>query len=127
MKKAIMAIAMSIFLATACGCAALLVGTAAGAGTAVWLSGKLSQVVQKPYENVIEATRPALESLKLEITKETKGKEVTQIKGNYTDGREFWVDIRPVTEASSKIEVRVGMVSDKNESDKILKRILQYL
>ncbi len=46
----------------------------------------------------------------------------------YSDGKTIWVDIRRITEASSKIEVRVGAVSgDKAAADRILKRIERYL
>ena len=104
-----------------------MAGTAGGAGTAVWLSGKLTQEVHASREKAVKAARSALKSLKLEITKETKTEEVTQIKSNYTDGREIWIDIRPMTESSTKIEVRVGAIGDKAAADKILKKIASYL
>lgn len=109
------------------GCIALLAGTAGGAGTAVWLSGKLTQQVNAPYERSISAAKSAMNSLKLEITKETKSDDITQINGKYTDGREIWIDVRPVTEASSRIDVRVGAAGDKAAANKILKRIVSYL
>lgn len=110
------------------GCFAIFAGAAAGTGTAVWLSGKLTQQFNAPYEHTIKAARSAVDSLKLTVTKETRGETVAQIRGYYTDGKEFWIDIRKVTEASTKVEVRVGAVSsDKAASDKILKRIESYL
>lgn len=120
---------LSVFLlANVCGCFLLLAGAAGGAGTAVWLSGKLVQEVNYPFERSVSATRSALNSLKLEITKETIEKNVAQLMGKYSDGKTVWVDIRKITELSSKIEVRVGAVSgDKAAAEKILKRITQYL
>ncbi len=128
MRKLLKMAALSVFLLTAYGCAALLIGAGAGGvGTAVWLEGKLSQTVQAPYAKSVNAAKSAMRSLNLEVTKETKAEEVTQIKGKYTDGREIWIDIRPVTQTSSRIDIRVGAKGDKEAADKILKRIRGYL
>lgn len=127
MKRVFAVLGAGFFLLNIYGCWLLVAGTVGGVGTASWLSGKLSQQVEVSRERATYATKQALASLKLELTKETKAEEVTQIKGKYTDGREFWIDIRPVTESSSKIEVRVGATGDKAASDKILKRINSYL
>ncbi|MBI4335589.1 MAG: DUF3568 family protein [Candidatus Omnitrophica bacterium] len=108
------------------GCAALIGATAGGAGTAFWLSGKLSDTVNAPYKRTIDATKAAFKSLKLEIDKETYKEDVTQIIGKYTDGRKVWVDIRPLTENASKVEIRVGVKGDKSESAKILAKIKRH-
>jgi len=110
------------------GCVALLAGAVAGTGTAAWLSGKLTQEFNTSYERTINAAEKALRSLKLKVTKEAKEANVTQLKSKYSDGREIWIDIRKVTDNSTKVEVRVGAVSpDKAVADKILKRIQRYL
>jgi hypothetical protein len=127
MKKLLFYAVAAIFLVNMYGCFALFAGAAAGAGTALWLSDKLTQQVNAPYEQTIRATKSALESLKLAMTKETRDVNITQIKAKYTDDREIWIDIRPVTESSTRIDVRVGMTGDKVASDKILKQIARYL
>lgn len=128
MLRFFLAVILSIFLLTSlCGCIALLAGAAGGAGTAAWLQGKLTQEVHSPYERAIDAAKSALKSLRLELLKETRDQNVAQLKSAYTDGKEIWVDIRRITDNSSKIEVRVGVMSDKAAADKILKRILRYL
>lgn len=128
MRKTVFLFIMAIFLVDICGCAALIVGTAAGAGTAVWLSEKLTQEFNSPYERTIVAAKKALLSLNLKITKESKEATVTQLKSEYTDGKDIWIDIRRVTENSTKVEIRVGAVSpDKEAATKILKRIQRYL
>ncbi len=110
------------------GCFALIAGTAAGAGTAVWLTDKSTQQFNAPYDFTIKAAENALKSLRLELTRETREARVTQLKSKYTDGKEIWIDIRKITENSTKVEVRVGMVnSDKEAASKILKRIQDYL
>lgn len=116
-----------VLVVNLCGCALLLAGAAGGAGTAFWLSGKLSDEVSASYERTIDVTKRALKSLDLEVDKETKSAEVAQIRSKYTDGREVWIDIRPLTETTSKIEIRVGVKGDKMASTKILERIKKYL
>ena len=127
-KKMTVFVLSGLFLLNICGCIALLAGAAGGAGTAAWLSGKLTQEFHAPYEQTISAAKTALKSLHLEITKETHEESVTQLKSKYSDGREIWIDIRKVSEESSKVEVRVGSIgANKEAAGKILKRIQTYL
>lgn len=109
------------------GCVPLLAGAAGGAGTAAWLSGKLSQEVNASYENAVRAADSGLKSLRLEALKQTATDSITQIRSKYTDGKEIWIDVRRVTESLSRIEVRVGVLGDKEAAGKILERINRYL
>lgn len=129
MFKRIAVFILMVFIAiNLYGCFVLLAGAAGGAGTAAWLSGKLTEEVNYPLDRTVKATKSALASLKLPVTKETIETNVAQIMSKYTDGKTIWVDLRRVTDASSKIEVRVGAVSGNSEAaDKILKRIKRYL
>lgn len=127
-KKAILFGFMVLLSLNMCSCAALLVGGAAGAGTAVWLSDKLTQQVNASYERTINAAETALKSLNLEIIKEVKGKHVTQLKSKYTDGKDIWIDVRKITKDSTKVEVRVGAINpDKEAAGRILKTIQNSL
>ena len=126
-KKIVFILICGIWLMQLYGCIALLAGAAGGAGTAAWLSGKLSQDVNAPYERTIDAAKAALKSLKFEVAKETHEQAVTQLKSYYTDGKDIWIDIRRISNSTSKVEVRVGMMSDKDAADMILKRIIRYL
>ncbi len=126
-KKITLLVLSGLLLLNVYGCIAVVAG-ASGAGTAVWLSGKLTQEVNAPYDRTVNAARQALKALRLEIARETREDNVTQLKSKYTDGKEIWIDVRRITENSSKVEVRVGAVSpDKKAADKILKKIQQNL
>ncbi len=128
MLRQISVIVLSAFLAiNLCGCAAVLAGAAGGVGTAAWLSGKLSSEIDAPYEQTIEASKNALDSLDMRVEKETRSDAVAQIISEYSDGSKVWIDIRPVTKKSVRIEIRVGARGDKAASDKILERIKKYL
>lgn len=128
-RKVLVFIIGAFLLANIYGCFALFAGAAAGGGgTAVWLSGKLTQEVNADVNTVVAAAKSALQSLKLEVTKETVEKDVAQIMGKYKDGKTIWIDVKRITDSSSKIEVRVGAVTpDKAAADKILKKIQEYL
>ena len=127
-KRVVVLMLPGLLLMNIYGCVALLAGAAGGVGTAVWLSEKLTQEVNAPFDRTVKAAKSALKSFKLEVTKETSEKNVAQIMSKYSDGKTIWIDIHRITESSSKIEVRVGAVSsDKRAADKILKRIIRYL
>lgn len=128
MFKKIAVLVFSVFLlVSTSGCVALLAGTAGGAGTATWLSGKLTQEVNASFENSLKATRAALKALKMDIEKETVKDNIAQFISNYTDGRQVWIDIRRISQSISKIEVRVGMKGDKEAARKILDKIVKFL
>ncbi len=128
LRKIGMLIFAGFLLFNVYGCFLLLAGGAGGAGTAVWLSGKLTQQVNASYDNAVKAAKSALRSLNLEITKETKEEAVAQVMSKYSDGRTIWIDIHKITANSSKIDVRVGgMGSDKAAASEIMKRINSYL
>ncbi len=119
---------MSAFLLTSLyGCATILVAGAGGAGTAFWLSGKLTETVNASFDRTIKGTKEALQSLNLPINKDTKKTSVAQIMTTYTDGSETWIDIRPVTKSTTQVSVRVGMRGDKAASSKILEAIKSHL
>lgn len=126
-KKIMVFVSLGLLLMNVYGCL-LLAGAAGGTGTAIWLSGKLTQEVNAPLDNAAGAAKSALKSLRLKVEKETTEQNVIQIISKYSDGKTIWIDIRKITDSSSKIEVRVGAVSgDKEAADKILKRIMRYL
>jgi ribosomal protein L21E len=110
-----------------CGCVVLLAGAVGGAGTAVWLSGKLVQEFNVPSDRAIRATHNALEELKLPITKETTTNDVTQIMSKYSDGKTIWIDIKSTTQAACRIEIRVGATGTKEAEQKILTKISAFL
>jgi hypothetical protein len=125
MKRRLLAFAVSGFLLlNLYGCVLLLAGGAAGVGTAVWLSDKLTQQVNASYDRTVTASEKALRSLNMPLSKESKEAKVTQLRSVYSDGKEVWIDVRKVTENSTKVEVRVGAVNpDKKAAEKILDRI----
>ncbi|MBM3248062.1 MAG: DUF3568 family protein [Candidatus Omnitrophica bacterium] len=126
-KKLVIFVILLALVPCLCGCFVLLAGAAGGAGTAAWLSNKLTQEVNAPFEKSIEATKSALKSLKLYVEKEIRKDNVAQIMSNYSDGKTIWIDIHRLTTKTSRIEVRVGVAGDEEAARKIMDKILRYL
>ncbi|MFH1856971.1 MAG: DUF3568 family protein [Candidatus Omnitrophota bacterium] len=126
-RKFILGVWGIVLLINVTGCAAVIGTVVGGAGTALWQSGKLSDEVNVSYNKAVQAVTMALKSLDMEITKETQTDKITQIKSNYADGRVVWINIIPINESTTRIEVRVGISGDKSESGKILEKIKKYL
>ena len=128
LKKIALFIFSGILMLNLSGCFLFVAGAVGGAGTAVWLSGKLTQEFHASYHETIDATKLALQSLDLKVVSEKRDENVTQLKGSYTDGSEMWIDIHRVTDNSTKVEVRVGGVSsNKDAASMILKKIQNFL
>lgn len=131
-KKLAVLISSVILLANLCGCVALIAGGAAGGvGTAVWLSGKLVQYVDMPLEQARKSSQDYLQSRNLKISiKETivGNKDVAQIRSRESSGERIRIDIYKITEASSRIEIRVGtLFSNKEAAARIMKGITERL
>lgn len=126
-KKAKLFFFIFLLAVASSGCMLLVAGAVGGTGTAVWLSDKLSQEVNAPFEKSINAATEAMKSLKLDIVKKTVKEDVAQIIGTYSDGRKMWIDVRPVSSSTSRVDIRVGALGDEVASRKILDKILRHL
>jgi hypothetical protein len=125
-RKSFLFVSLTFTVLSSSGCFLLLAGAAGGAGTAVWLQSKLSQTVNGPLPQAIQGAKAGLADLKVVVDKETTEPDVTQLKGEF-DGKPYWVDIRKVTDRSSKIEVRVGVPGDEKATRRIMEAIMKHL
>ncbi len=128
MKKRFALFLALIFLTTVLsGCMLLLAGAAGGAGTAVWLSGKLVEEENVSFLRSYDAAKAALASFRYPVEKDTIRTNVAQIIAKHTDGRTIWVDIHRITDVRSRIDVRVGARSDQDAARVLLERIKRNL
>ena len=125
-KRILFYIVGFIFVLHMYGCALLLAGAVGGAGTAVWLSDKLAQDINAPFEKSVQAAKTAFTKLNMTITKETKKDDVAQLISEYY-GKKVWVDVHKVSSKASRIEVRVGLTGDEQAAREILNKILLYI
>ena len=128
MVKRISTLAISaMLLVNLYGCVALFAGAAGGVGTAKWLSGKVVEEVDAPFDKVLSAAKTGLDSLTIEITKETIKENIAQFIAKHTDERTVWVDIRKISPKLTRIDVRVGANSDEAAARDIASRIISFL
>ncbi|MFH1360791.1 MAG: DUF3568 family protein [Candidatus Omnitrophota bacterium] len=108
------------------GCA-LLLGAAAGAGGVVWAKGRLQEEINKPLDNLYKATLAGLKDMDLPITFDRKDDMSAKVESKFADGTNVWVDVEYVTDHSTRIVIRVGVLGDQTRSNKILEAIKQKL
>lgn len=125
-KKIFYAMMICVFLISASGCVAVLLGAGA-AGGAVWTGGKLKNIVEAPYDRVVKAAEVSLNDLGYSLEKSTQKTNVTQLIAMHKDGRKTWVDINTVSPKTTKISVRVGIKGDNVASQEIIDRIMKRL
>ena len=109
------------------GCAALLVGGAAGAGSVVYVKGQLKEDMAASVPVVHDASISALKELNLPIIEDAHDKLSAKITSRFADGNDVWIEIESVTAESSKITIRVGVMGDEQKSRQILDVIHKHL
>ena len=62
--------------------------------------------------------------MKAAIYKETNAPDVIQILAKDVNGKQVWVDLRPVAPNTTKIDVRVGYLNGETDAKKILDNIV---
>jgi uncharacterized protein YceK len=109
------------------GCAAVVVGGAAGAGTVVYVKGQLNEDMNAPVSNVYDASLAALKELDLPIIEDNHDTLSAKIKSKFADGDDVWIQIESLSAESSKITIRVGIMGDEYKSRKIINAIHSHL
>lgn len=122
-KKALLIVLLLASTLQWSGCIFLAAG-AAGAGTAKWLSDKVSQVVNVPLHKTIKSAKAALADVNIDVYKETEAPDVTQLLAKDPAGRQVWVDLRPIDENNTRVEVRVGYMNGTPDATKLLNAIV---
>lgn len=102
-----------------------------GVGASIWygVRGNIIFDLQMdvPFSKLHPATLEALKILDLPIKKHEKDKLTAKIESQFADGQNVRIGIRAVTESSSQIEVRVGVLGDEFRSRKIINAIFASL
>jgi hypothetical protein len=102
----------------AAGCAAVLVGAGAGAGTLAYIKGELKRDYEASYDGTVKACSDGLNSLKIPVTEKTSDALQTIFKAKRPDGTPVTVKAVKLNEQVTEVSVRTGMVGlwDKNVS-----------
>jgi len=107
----------------AMGCAPLLAGGAAGAGTAAWAGGELQTRKSASLDDVWQATETAVEDLDLVVTERQVDGLSGRIVARTADDTEVRIRAERETDDITELGIRVGIFGDQQQSQVILERI----
>jgi uncharacterized protein YceK len=109
------------------GCTTVYPNTTAGAGTYNRASGWLSWAYPVPLERSYQATLVALERLDLRIQTKTLDGLEGRIKAVRADRTAVQVYLKPITDRTTAVQVKVGTFGDQDQAEHIHKNIRAQL
>jgi uncharacterized protein YceK len=92
------------------GCAAVVVGTGAGAGAYTYINGELARSYPAPYRRTLEVSTRILNDLNMPIKQQTSEGERTTIETERRDGTPMTLKITIVGLDVTEVSVRTGRV-----------------
>ncbi len=108
------------------GCAAILVGGAAGAGVA-YSMGALKSVENTSVEKAYIAAQAALKDLEFRETLVSKDAVEARVEGETASEKTVTIHITRVTDQATEIRIRVGTFGDEKLSRLIFDKIRAHL
>lgn len=126
-KNLLAALSCLLFAVELTGCAALVLGGVAGAGSVVYIKGELKEDMAASVPAIHSASVSALKDLNIPIIEDNHDQLSASIKSKFADGSDVWIQIESVTAKSSKVTIRVGIMGDENKSRQILDGIHKHL
>jgi uncharacterized protein YceK len=109
------------------GCTTVYPNTTAGAGTYNRASGWLSWAYPVPLERSYQATLVALERLDLRIQTKTLDGLEGRIKAIRADRTTVKVYLKPITDRTTEVKVKIGTFGDQEQAEYIHKNIRTQL
>jgi hypothetical protein len=109
------------------GCVFLLAGAATGAGGYAWAQGKLTFTTSHTVTQCHDAAISTLKSLEVYISSDQTDKLAGRIRGKTATGDPVTIDLEPQEGNVTKVDIRVGYIGDKIQSQKIADDIRRRL
>ena len=105
------------------GCAALIVGAAAGAGGVAYVQGELKVTELVTHEVAGRAAEKALQDLKFAVIKRQQDGLSGTIEARTASDQKVVIKTKRISEKSTEVGIRVGLVGDEPKSRQILDRM----
>jgi hypothetical protein len=109
------------------GCAAVIVGGAAAAGTVAYVRGELQANVDGSIPKTAQAVNRAFTQLKFSKISEVGDALTLKIKGRTGQDEAVTVVLEKITDLSTRVRIRVGTFGDQTRSSAILEEIKRGL
>jgi hypothetical protein len=123
--------AVVIFALQVCGCSGVLVaagvGAGVGAGTVAYIKGELKSQLDHSVTKTYHATLKGLAELKMAVVEKQNDVFAANVKTRLASGDDVYIKIKANTEKTCELSIRVGLLGDQAQSQKILDTIVKYL
>jgi len=123
--------AVALFALQVCGCSGALVaagvGAGVGAGTVAYIKGELKSPLDHPVTATYHATLKGIAELKMPVVEKQNDVFAANIKSRLAGGDDVYIKIKANTQESCELSIRVGLLGDQAQSQKILDTIIKYL
>lgn len=119
-----------VLLMLIAGCGPMILfgaGTAAGIAGYKYYNGALTVVFEAPFTQTWNASLKAVKDMKLEIENSEHKISAGSIKAKYPDRTPVSISIQYRTLKETEVEIRVGVLGDRDESVKIKEGIRKVL
>ena len=117
---------VAIVFASACwftGCAALLVGAAAGAGGMAYSQGELRNTESVALADAHKAAERAVKDLKFAVIKSQVDGLAGVIEARTASDQKVTIKTKQVAAKSTEVRIRVGLLGDEAASRQVLSRM----
>ena len=98
------------------GCYPLIIGAAAGAGGMAYAKGNIKTNFDKPLEKTHKAVVEGLKDSGVFITEDSLGVAESRVVGEFEDGEDVVVHLKPLTKNTTKVFLRVGLIGNEDRS-----------
>jgi hypothetical protein len=107
------------------GCVVVAVGAAAGAGagTVAYIEGELDATLGNGYDQVFDASKRALAQLQFAQVSETKDAFSAVIIARTAEDKKIKITITKQGDNLAKVQIRIGLFGDEQQSRAILDKI----
>ncbi|MDY6951496.1 MAG: DUF3568 family protein [Thermodesulfobacteriota bacterium] len=110
-----------------CAGAALVAGGLVGAGGVVYVKGRLQEQLHSPLATVHQATLAALKDFELPVREDKKDMLVAKVRSQLANGDPVWIELLSLSEESTQITIRFGVLGNETRSRRLLGKIRGHL
>lgn len=118
---------LGIPLLVSSGCAALLIGGGAGAGTVAYLKGELKSTEEASIDKTWQAAQETMKDLEFVITSKEKDAFSAKLIAYRANDKKVEMYLRKASENTTEVKIRVGVFGDESLSLIILKSLKKHL
>src|SRR3972149_3516137 len=118
---------LGIPLLVGSGCAALLIGGGAGAGTVAYLKGELKSTEEASIDKTWQAAQETMNDLEFVITSKEKDTFSAKLIAYRANDKKVEMYLQKASENTTEVKIRVGVFGDESLSRIILESLTKHL